>query len=102
MAIELYGVSSKTPIKSSTNTAVNNGMDSIQGNKTSSINTKDTVSLTQIAQQLKEAETVLASVPIVNVPRVEEIAHSLKEGDYSIDAEHTAEKIIEFEEQLAS
>jgi len=102
MAIELHVGSNKTPIKSATNTAISNGTGSIQRNKSNSTNTADTVSLTQIARQLKEAENILASVPIVNVPRVEEIAQTLKQGDYSVDAEHTAEKIIELEEQLAS
>ena len=60
----------------------------------------DTVTLTQTAQRLHELEGALANEPVVNSQRVEAIKAAIQSGDYQIDPQRVADKLISFEEKL--
>ena len=100
MTIDLRGVVGKTTVNTPRKTTTIDGK-SVQNTHSSRISA-DTVNLTHMAQQLTDAKKTLASAPIVNAARVAEISQALHHGEYSVDAVHTAEKIIEIEGQLAS
>lgn len=63
--------------------------------------TTETVTLTDLAQQLRSIEQSLASQPVVDSQRVEAIQQSLLEGQYDFSAERVADKFLRFEGQLA-
>lgn len=63
--------------------------------------TTETVTLTDLAQQLHALSQSTASQPVVDVQRVEKVKQALLEGSYDFSAERVAEKLLRFEEQLA-
>ena len=68
-----------------------------QGNPASS---RDTVSLTPQAQQLRDLESRIADLPEVDSNRVNAIRDAIANGSYEIDANRIAEKLMQFEGAL--
>jgi negative regulator of flagellin synthesis FlgM len=62
--------------------------------------TGDTVSVTEAAKQLQSLENSLESLPVVDSQRVEAIRTAIANGDYEIDPEKVAEKLMSFEGML--
>lgn len=62
----------------------------------------DSVSLTDTASVLGRAQELLASVSVVNTDRVSMVADAITMGDYEIDSEQVADKIIESEKNHPS
>lgn len=62
--------------------------------------TTDTVSLTDAAARLKSLEKSVASLPVVDTHRVEQIKKTLANGTYNIDDKKVAEKLQKFEQSL--
>lgn len=60
----------------------------------------DSVKISLTSFSIQQAEQALASVPVVNANHVAEVSYALNHGDYEINAEQVAEKIIEHEQQL--
>jgi negative regulator of flagellin synthesis FlgM len=60
----------------------------------------DTVSLTDTAARLRELENTLATLPVVDAQRVEDIQKSIADGSFDVDPEKIAVKILEFEGEL--
>jgi len=60
----------------------------------------DSVEITSVAQELKSALASASSTPIINTERVEAVRSALANGDYQIDAETIAEKMIQMEQSL--
>lgn len=60
----------------------------------------ETVTLTDIAQQLNTLEHNISILPAVDVQRVETIRQSLTDGSYQIDSNRIAEKFLAFEAAL--
>lgn len=60
----------------------------------------DTISLTDTAARLKSVESRLADLPVVDSERVEGVQRALTSGNYAVDAERVAGKMIAFERQL--
>lgn len=61
----------------------------------------DSVSLTSQAQQLQSAQLKMASLPEVDMKKVEEIKQAISEGRYKIDPEKLAANIASFEAELS-
>jgi negative regulator of flagellin synthesis FlgM len=53
------------------------------------------VSLSPRAAQLKQLETQLAAIPVVDRARVESIKEAIASGQYAINAENIAEGLID-------
>ena len=49
----------------------------------------------------KHAEQLLSLIPVVNATQVSDVAQALNNGDYKIDSEQVADKIIRLEQQLS-
>lgn len=60
----------------------------------------DTVNLTGTASQLRALEQQIASLPVVDVQRVESIKQEISNGSYQIDPPRIAEKMIQIESAI--
>lgn len=53
------------------------------------------VSLSSRATQLKELETRLAAIPVVDRARVESIKHAIASGEYRINTENISDHLLD-------
>jgi negative regulator of flagellin synthesis FlgM len=60
----------------------------------------DSIAITAMAQEIKRAFESSSSVSTVNVDRVAAVKQALADGNYQINAERIAEKMIQFEKQM--
>jgi len=58
---------------------------------------QDVVSITDTAVRLNQIEEQLQTIPIVDNQRVSELRGALNNGNFEINAERVADKIIDFE-----
>lgn len=63
---------------------------------------KDSVSLTQQAQDLGKMQNKLSSTSSFNQERVTALKKAISDGKYSVDAEKLAQKMLSFEDELKS
>lgn len=61
----------------------------------------DSVSLTDQAQQLNQVQQQLVKQPSVNQDRVANVRKAIEEGQYKVDPERLAKKLLEFEDSLS-
>jgi flagellar biosynthesis anti-sigma factor FlgM len=66
------------------------------------LGTRDTVSLTDQAAQLRALEGQIAHQPAVDTQRVNEAQRAFATGSYNIDPSQVADKLLRFELGLAS
>ncbi len=64
--------------------------------------TDDAVSLTEDAALLRALDEQIAATPAVNAARVEEVRTALANGEYRVDPERIAEKLLAAEGGVAS
>ncbi|HEB60080.1 MAG TPA: flagellar biosynthesis anti-sigma factor FlgM [Gammaproteobacteria bacterium] len=60
----------------------------------------DSVTLTDTAARLRTIEKGLAQQPVVDVDRVQAMETSIRNGEYRIEPERVADKIIELEDAM--
>lgn len=65
------------------------------------ISSSDKVTFTNTALRLQELEKLVASQPVVDTQRVNEIRNSIENGSFSINPERIADKLISLETALA-
>jgi negative regulator of flagellin synthesis FlgM len=97
MAIEITGPGSPpNPRANAENSEVRVGRNepSTEQQESGTPSTGDTVSLTDAAGQLKQLESTLASLPVVDTQRVEQIQSELADGSYRIDASRVASGLL--------
>ncbi len=58
---------------------------------------QDKVSLTDMASRMKSLEQKLAQLPEVDQSRVDRVRDSLSRGEYRVDADRVADKMMDFE-----
>jgi len=61
---------------------------------------KDEVALTGISTRLREIESTAASGPEVDLERVRAIREAIASGEYHVDSEHLASRLVDLESQL--
>ena len=64
--------------------------------------TSDTVSLSDNAVQLGKLGDSVASNPVVDAQRVEQVKQAIANGNYEVDPARVAEKLMQFESILKS
>ena len=70
-----------------------------QDNKSeSSANAADRVTLTNTASRLKDIEQQLSNTSSVDNARVAEVQSAISNGDYNVDADRIADKMLAFED----
>jgi len=62
----------------------------------------DKVSLTGAAETLRKLETAIASVPDVNTDRVERVKNAIARGEYAMDNNRIADKMLALERMLGA
>ncbi len=60
----------------------------------------DSVTLTDVASKLKELETALTDIPVVDAQRVSELRAAVADGRFAVNPERVAEKLIALESLL--
>ncbi len=81
------------PSKSPADKAVkNNDLQSSKGSK-------DSIDITALAKEITKAFESSEKTPAVNQDRVSEVRKALANGEYPINAEHIAEKMIQMERE---
>ena len=81
----------------SSQTQVSRGEPSVNQQETGTPSTVDTVSLTDTSAKLNSLENTIASLPVVDSQRVEEIRQSVDMGTYEVDSKNMANKMVESE-----
>jgi negative regulator of flagellin synthesis FlgM len=61
----------------------------------------DSIAITAIAHEIKKAFASSSAVPAVDIDRVNAVKKALADGNYPLNAERIAQKIIQFEKLLA-
>lgn len=69
----------------------------IQKQQTGQPSTPDTVTLTDTATQLHKLEAIIATLPIIDTARVEDIKQAIRNGQFQINPQRVAEKMLSFE-----
>lgn len=64
----------------------------------SSAETGDRVTLTNTASRLKDIESQLSKSPAIDDARVAEVQSAINNGDYDVNAERIADKMLAFED----
>ena len=67
---------------------------------TQSESSDDKVSLTSTASRLKDIERQMGSEAPVNQSRVSEVREAIARGEYSVDADRIADKMLDFESSI--
>lgn len=62
----------------------------------------DTVSLTAAGARVQELQEQVATVPVVNAQRVQEVKQALARGTHEIDPARVADKLVRFESARGS
>lgn len=62
--------------------------------------TADTLSISDSAQQLGKLKEAVASLPVVDTQRVEQMKQAIKNGSYEVDPAKVADKLMQFESIL--
>lgn len=73
----------------------------VQSQASSAPQAKDSVSLTQQAQQLHNIKDKLTNTSSVNQEKVDSIRKAIAAGEYKVDPQKLAENLAKFEEDLA-
>jgi negative regulator of flagellin synthesis FlgM len=103
MAIEITGPGSPTNPRTNgegSEVRVGRNEPSTAQQQTGTPSTGDTVSLTDTANQLTRLESALASLPVVDTQRVEQVQRELADGSYRVDATRVASSLIAAEPGL--
>lgn len=102
MAIEITGLapSAAHTTSENSNVLVARTEPTAAQKATGSLNTAETVTLSDFAQQLRTLESSLGSVPVVDTQRVEQVKQSLVNGSYDFNSDRVAAKFMSLETQL--
>lgn len=102
MVIEINGLPHPQAKSANDNKQVDvaRGESSHAQDETGAPSTADTVSLTDTASRLRSLENTLANLPVADPQRVESFRDAILKGNYSVNADRVAEKLLSFDEQL--
>jgi negative regulator of flagellin synthesis FlgM len=103
MTIEIGGVSGK-PIQESgdkNNVSATHNSSQKTPAKSSGSGGGDTVSLTSSATQLRELETRISDLPVVDVQRVSDVQRALATGTLELSEADAATNLIEIEKSFS-
>jgi len=103
MANDITGINSSRSQQSGDRNTVGAKKDSAKSSESpaaSPSHPTDKLSLTDTAGRLKALEHQLAQQPEINKNRVDEVQSALTNGDYKVDAERVADKMLAFESAM--
>lgn len=99
MPQDITGINSGRPQASGdrTVTSINRDDSKSANTKTSATAAGDTVSLTDMASRLKSLESKLETQPAIDQSRVDRVREAISRGEFRIDPERVADKMMDFE-----
>lgn len=100
MTNDISGINSSRPQQTTTQRSNAQSGQTNNANATEATrptDTADKVSLTNTAEKLKALEKQLSQEPPVNEQKIAQVRAALENGDYQLDPEKIAEKILNFE-----
>jgi negative regulator of flagellin synthesis FlgM len=102
MAIEISGQipAHLSNAKAETKGQVGRTDPAVPKQQTGQPSTPDTVTLTDTAAQLHKLEAAILAAPIVDTARVEDVKQALSNGQFQINPQRVAEKMLSFESAL--
>jgi negative regulator of flagellin synthesis FlgM len=68
--------------------------------QTAQVQSSDSVSLTDSATRLRQLESTIQSLPVVDAQRVEGVQRQLATGSFVLDPVSSADKLLEMERNL--
>ena len=91
--------SNRAQLNSNQSSSVKSQNEAKQSNEASNPSSDgDRVTLTNTASRLKNIENELSSASSVDSARVAEVQSAISNGDYSVDADRIADKMLDFED----
>jgi negative regulator of flagellin synthesis FlgM len=110
MAIDVTGINSNLPssdaqvkdLQQSRQQPLDPNAASASGQNETSSGESDTVTLTHTASALQDIQTSLDNLPVVDSSRVAAIQKAISNGSFEIDSNRIAEKMLAFEQSLAT
>ncbi len=103
MAIEINNITPTKAQRSTDDTKLNQSSDQPAARQeTGKSSATDTVSLSDNAVQLGKAEHSVATTPVIDTQRVEQLKQAIANGSYEVDAGKVADKLMQFESILKS
>jgi negative regulator of flagellin synthesis FlgM len=103
MAIEINNITPTKAQRSNDDTRLNQSSDQPAAQQeTGKSSATDTVSLSDNAVQLGKVELSVASAPVIDAQRVEQLKQAIANGSYEVDAKEVADKLMQFESMLKS
>ena len=100
MAVHINGLSGSAVRRSAGSSSQVKSKQGGGSTSSTSLSGSDRVTVSNSAAQLQELESYIASLPVVNSALVETIQLALATGDYQVDHEESAEKLLEQERKL--
>ena len=102
MAIEISGQhpAQLSNAKAETKGQVGRTDPAVPKQQTGQASTPDTVTLTDAATQLHQLEAAIRASPIVDTARVENVKHAMSNGQFQINPQRVADKMVSFENSL--
>ncbi|HIG78504.1 MAG TPA: flagellar biosynthesis anti-sigma factor FlgM [Cycloclasticus sp.] len=100
MSINIKGTSSKPSQTSSDNASSAGKSNKSAPSSSATTGNVDSVDLTDTASRLQQIEQSLSNIPIVDHHRVEAVSQTIDDGQYQIDNEKIADRIIKNENDL--
>ena len=93
--------SNRTQLNSNQTSAVKSRNEAkVNDQSSGSASSDDRVTITNTASRLKNIEQELSNASSVNSARVAEVQSAISNGDYSVDADRVADKMLAFEDFL--
>lgn len=62
---------------------------------------QDSINLTDSSMHIRALEDQISRLPIIDTQKVEQVRNSLSDGTFEFNSERIAEKLINFEKELA-
>jgi len=102
MAIEISGQqpAQLSNAKAETKGQVGRTDPAVPKQQTGQPSTPDTVTLTDSAAQLHKLEATIMAAPIVDTARVEDVKQAIRNGQFQINSQRVADKMMQFEKAL--
>lgn len=102
MSNDIDAIFKQQPAASQQTAASRNAAAGQSANASNQQQSTDTVQLTNSARVLHELERAVADAPVVDSKRVSDLAQAVASGEYQVDAERVAEKILQFDREFGA
>ena len=88
------------PVQVGTDKKVSSTSDAAASPAQAAVTSNNPVRITDQARQLAALENALNEVPVVNEARVAAIRLAIEQGEYQVNAERIADKLVRMEQEL--